>query len=163
MEAGYFELSMQLRGVPAGSMVVAPEKIARWVPVLHRHPFVASIREGYLRQIEIELGAEEVDRRMNMSEQVSAHPPRERSILRTTTPGARRRSRHEDPVGLFREGLSAYDVRGVCIHRTAQHYGPIVQSLRDAGFELKFDFDRLGYQTWIRPRGSGPEAPPSEG
>ena len=66
------------------------------------------------------------------------------------TPGARRRSQHEDPVAWFREGLREYDVRGVCIHRTAQHYGPIVQSLRDAGFRLEVDFDRLGYQTWLR-------------
>jgi hypothetical protein len=53
-------------------------------------------------------------------------------------------------VGLFREGLQAYDVRGVCIHRAARNYEAIVQMLRDAGFSLEFDFDPLGYQTWLR-------------
>jgi hypothetical protein len=64
--------------------------------------------------------------------------------------GEKRRSRHEDPVGRFREGLQAYDVRGVCIHRDARYYEPIVQALRDAGFTLKFETGRLNYQIWIR-------------
>ena len=151
VEDGNFQLSHQLRAVPAGSMVVAPERVARWVLVLHRHPYVVAVREGYLRQIGIDLGTEELDHRMHMAELLSRpEAPGERSIFRPVSAGEKRRSRHEDPVGRFREGLQAYDVRGVCIHRDARHYEPIVQTLRDAGFSLKFETHRLGYQIWIR-------------
>jgi hypothetical protein len=112
-----------------------------------------AVREGYLRQIGIDLGTEELDRRMHMAELLSRpEAPGERSIFRPVSEGEKRRRRHEDPVGRFREGLQAYDVRGVCIHRDARYYEPIVQALRDAGFSLKFDSYRLGYlyQIWIR-------------
>jgi hypothetical protein len=135
--------------VPAGSMVVAPESLALWVPTLHHHPFVVASREGYLRQIEAELGVEEVDRRMNMSEQVS--PPR-RPLAphqpRSRLDGFRRRSQHADPVGWFREGLRRYDVRGVCIHWSAPRFRTIVEVLRSEGFVK--DYAASGYEIWIR-------------
>jgi hypothetical protein len=150
VEAGYFRLSHRLRAVPSGSMVVAPERVGRWLLILHHHPYVVALREGYLRQIGIELGTQELDRRMDMVEQVSRVEPGERSIFRPVSEGERRRSRLEDPVGRFREGIQVYDVRGVCIHRDARHYEGIVQTLREAGFSLESEFFQLGYQVWIR-------------
>jgi hypothetical protein len=150
VEAGYFQLSHRLRAVPSGSMVVAPVQVGRWLLVLHHHPYIVALREGYLRQIGIELGTQEFDRRMNMVEQVSRVELGPRSIFRSVSEGERRRSRLEDPVGLFREGIRVYDVRGVCIHRDAPHYEGIVQILREAGFSMQSDFGRLGNQVWIR-------------
>jgi hypothetical protein len=88
---------------------------------------------------------------MNMSELVSRpRAPGERSIFRPESAGEKRRRRHPDRVGLFREGLRVYDVRAVCMHRAARYHEPLVEILRDEGFALKSEFEGLGYEIWIR-------------
>jgi hypothetical protein len=130
-------------------MVVAPEAVALWVPTLSHHPFIAASREGYLRRIEAELGVEEADRRMNLSEQVS-RPRRKLGPYEAESKldGVRRRSRHPDPLGWFREGLRRYAVEGVCIDERAPRFREIVETLRDEGFSK--EYDAHGHQIWIR-------------
>lgn len=142
----YFLAAALNRRVPEGSMVVAPQKVALWVPSIHHHPFVTSAREVYLHRIEAKLGTEEVDHRMLMSEVVSL-PSKDVELRIRETEGFERRSRQGDPVGRFREGLRRYDVRGVCINNRAPLYQPIREVLQAEGFALKWE--RYGYQIWI--------------
>jgi hypothetical protein len=149
---GNFLLARQLVGrVPPGSMVVAPEPVAAWVPTFQDHPFIVSSREGYMSRIRAELGSDEVDRRRNMSELVSrrmTNEEREQPRTQKLREAVARRSRHPDPIGWFHEGLQRYGVRGVCIHRTARHYRAIVRILLREGFQKEFGMAL--YEVWVR-------------
>jgi hypothetical protein len=145
----YFLAAALASRVPEGSMVVAPQKVALWVPSLHHHPSVTSSREVYLQRIESKFGTEEVDLRMLMSEVVSL-PSADVELRIRETEGFERRRRQDDPVARFREGLRRYHVRGVCINNRAPLYQPIREVLQAERFALKWK--KYGYQIWIHSR-----------
>jgi hypothetical protein len=124
----YTLASMLAHLAPPKSMVVAPQKAALWVHTFHHHPFVTSSRELYVQRIAAELGIEEADRRMFMSEVVSV-PSEDVELRIRETAGYRRRHEVDNPVQRFRQGLRRYDVRGVCINLKAPLYAPIVKVL----------------------------------
>jgi hypothetical protein len=143
----YTLASMLVHLAPPKSMVVAPQKAALWVHTFHGHPFVTSSRELYVQRIAAELGIEEADRRLFMSEAVSL-PGKDIELRIRETEGYRRRHEVDDPVRRFREGLRRYDVRGVCINAKAPLYAPILKVLQAEAFTLKRW--RFGFQIWIR-------------
>jgi hypothetical protein len=147
----YTLASMLAHLAPPKSMVVAPQKAALWVHTFHHHPFVTSSRELYVQRIAAELGIEEADRRMFMSEVVSV-PSEDVELRIRETAGYRRRHEVDNPVQRFRQGLRRYDVGGVCINTKAPLYAPIVKVLQAKAFTLKRQ--RFGFQIWIRsPKG----------
>jgi hypothetical protein len=132
--------------VPEGSMVVAPQQVALWVPSFHHHPFVTYAREVYLHRIKAELGTEEADHRMLMSDIVS-FPWSDTAPRIRKTEGFERRRRQGHPAARFREGLRRYHVRGVCINNRAPFYRAIRDVLQAERFALKWTKSR--YQIWI--------------
>lgn len=146
-----YEVAEELvRLAPPRSMVVAPQKVALWIPSFHHHPFVPVARELYLQRIEAELGPEEVTRRMLLAETVSAHETDIEERIKAT-PGYRQRRRERNDVERFRDGLARYDVSGVCVNKWAPTLKAVRKVLRETGFELRADV--RGYEIWIRSGG----------
>ncbi len=108
--------------VPAGSNVVAPWLIALWLPTFHHHPYPLIARKSHYHQgISSKDGPDELSYRRFMVDAVGA-PDALLSVADSTdwsdTDGA---------LALrFRDGLAHYDVRGVCMRRSAR-----LRSLRD--------------------------------
>jgi hypothetical protein len=82
---------------------------------------------------------------------------REQPRIHKLRKDAIRRRLHPDPVGWFHEGLRRYDVRAVCIHRTARHYRPIIRILRQEGFQKEFGMAL--YEVWVRSSGEPTNVP----
>jgi hypothetical protein len=134
------------RNAPAGSMVVAPQKVALWSIAFHHHPNVSYAREVYLRRISAELGSEEAGLRMLMSDLVSADADIEQRIRETA--GFQLRARQPNAVRAFRRGLTQLEVSAVCINQHATHVKRLRQVLGGSGFTLRGDLH--GYEIWTR-------------
>jgi hypothetical protein len=125
----HYEAALRLsRIVPQGSIVLAPERVSRWIATIHYHPYPLVARYLYLGPASHQLGIEEVTRRRELTRFVE---------------GARG---GEDALAQFRQGLEDYAVRGVCLAIAASDDARTV--LREAGF-----VPRLGgklYEIWAR-------------
>jgi hypothetical protein len=152
----YALASALAQSVPEGSMVVAPQMVALWVPSFHHHPFVTYAREVYLHRIVTELGTEEADHRMLMSEVVSL-PQRDIELRIRESEGFERRHRQTDLAARFREGLHRYHVRGVCINKRAPLYQAIRDVLQAESFVLIWM--KYGYQVWIHSTDAAAKRP----
>jgi len=132
-------------------MVVAPQKIALRVISFHDHPYVSYARELYLQRIEAELGPEEAQLRMLLSEVVS-YPMMDIEVRIRTTEDFERRSQMPDVLRVFRRGLERLDVRGVCLNQHAPLAPEVRALLSSMGFEIEVGV--LGYEIWIRRGGT---------
>jgi hypothetical protein len=147
-----YEVARQLSlRAPRGSMVVAPQKIALRVISFHDHPYVSYAREAYLQRIEAELGPEEAQLRMLLSEVVS-YPMMDIEVRIRTTEDFERRSQTPDVLRVFRRGLERLDVRGVCLNQHAPLAPEVRALLSSMGFEIEVGV--LGYEIWIRRGGT---------
>jgi hypothetical protein len=146
----YYDAARVLsRHAPRGSMVVAPQRIAIWVPSFHHHPYVSYARDVYLRRIEAELGREEAELRMLLSEVVS-HTRTDVEVRISRTPGFERRAADPDALLHFARGIDQLDVHGVCLNARAPLASGVQRLLAARSFEKQTSVG--GYEIWIRPR-----------
>ncbi|MFP8882215.1 MAG: DUF6077 domain-containing protein [Myxococcota bacterium] len=143
----YFASAQRLAAnATPGTMVVAPQKVALFVPSLHGHPYVTYSRAVYLRRIEIESGEAEGDLRMLMSDWVSG-PGDIESRIRNS---ARFSRRDADPLGdqKFRDGLEHFSISAVCLNRDAPRADDVRATLQQAGFRMRETIEH--YEIWSR-------------
>jgi len=115
--------------VPAGAHVLAPPEVEAWIPALHDHPFPLMVRDHYLAQMGSYLGAEEIERRRQLVQLVSASP---------VSPNA---------VELLRAAVRSYPLAAVCLAQQAST-PEAWEALRDAGLQ-RTDLSP-GFEIWSR-------------
>ncbi len=115
--------------VPAGSAVVAPLSVSVWLPTLHEHAHPLVVRTPYLKPHRSRLGDEQVLHRYLMTSYVA---------------GVERR---DDAARLFRSGLRRFDVKGVCLRKTALAE-QARNILRSAGFRRSLQ--GADHEIWVR-------------
>jgi hypothetical protein len=126
----FLRLARELNGaVPAGSMVVAPQKVSIWVPVLQHHAYPMMVRRTYLERFRRHLGSRETDDRILMTRFVSGG----------RVPDLARER--------FEVGLDLYAIQGVCIRRNRRNSG-IRQILHQRGFRRQSKIS--GFEIWTR-------------
>jgi hypothetical protein len=127
---GYAAAARLNRHVPAGAIVLAPERVSLWVPTFHQRAHPLSVRTLYLQVARRHLGADEVRRRRELTLFVQ---------------GWRSDSLNADA---FRNGLEQYAVSGVCLEsKNAEGARPVLVSL---GFELREAL--AACEIWVRKR-----------
>ncbi|MFP6625126.1 MAG: DUF6077 domain-containing protein [Myxococcota bacterium] len=117
---------------PEGSAVVAPQRVAIWLPSFHHHPKIVYARENYLRRIRSVFGDEEAETRMRLSEAVSTGMDVERSTRESD--GYERRQQLGMTEAFFLEKLRDFDVRAVSLSKTRPNAAFVREALERAEF-----------------------------
>ena len=117
---------------PEGSAVIAPQRIAIWLPSFHHHPKIVYARENYLRRIRSVFGEEEAEMRMRLSEAVSTSMDVERSTRESD--GYERRQQLGMTEAFFLEKLRDFDVRAVSLSKTKPNAAFVREALERGEF-----------------------------
>lgn len=130
-----FALARAIAGhADADDFVLAPLPVARWIPLIQRHPRPLMVREMYLDRLHARLGAEELDRRRVLAHLVGG----------TVRPA-------EGPAWLA-EAIDAYPLEVVCLAGPALRWPELRRVLLDSPLEVaERDAD---HEIWIRQRPS---------
>lgn len=72
-DRGYSAAALLNKQVPAGSFVLAPARVAPWIPTFHHHVYPLVSRGQYLKPLESKLGIEDLMLRNNLVKYVSGH------------------------------------------------------------------------------------------
>lgn len=131
---------------PEGSAVLAPQRIAIWLPSFHHHPKILYARENYLRRIRSVFGDEEAETRMRLSEVLSISKDVERKTRESD--GFKRRQRLGMTAAFFVEKLRDYDVRAVSLNQHAPRAAFVRAALTHAEFE-SVSHGRA-FEEWLR-------------
>lgn len=121
------------RHAEPGSVVLAAEDVASWLPVLHRHPTPLFTRKDYLPLLIPALGKEEVTRRLNLLRLASNRsiPPRAAELLG--------------------HAIVQDDLRVVCLVESVSRRAGLRETLFAAGFAPAEGEGRVeGYEIWVR-------------
>ncbi len=117
--------------VPEGSFVVAPPDIGMWIPTMHHHSHPLQVRKLYLSRQRRNLGDEDVDLRMLMTQYVG---------------GGAEQVPHASAD--FEKGLEKYAISGVILRNS----GRAVEArriLEKSRFSRKLH--SVSYELWVRP------------
>lgn len=110
--------------------VLAPKRVAPWIPIFHGYPTVLVVRGEYLPVLHDALGPDELARRMRLMRLVSGErrPPRADEMLR---------------AAILEGGL-----RIVCLARAAKRWPDVTRVLSETGFQkIHANAD---YEVWKR-------------
>jgi hypothetical protein len=111
-----------------GARVVAPPRIATWIPVFHQHAYPLAVR-SYLEPIRERVGETSYQERRRMMQMADGGLTDGRSLA------------------LFARGLALYDVGAVCL--AAGPGAPALRGvLRESGFSRRVQANRL--EIWLR-------------
>jgi hypothetical protein len=120
------------RHADADAFVLAPLSVARWIPLIQRHPRPLMVREMYLDRLHARLGDAELDRRRVLAHLVGG----------TVRPA-------EGPAVLA-EAIDAYPLEVVCLSGPALRWPELRRVLLDSPLEVaERDAD---HEIWIRRR-----------
>jgi hypothetical protein len=118
-----------------GELVVAPPRIARWIPLLHDHPSPLMVREMYLDLLRQQLGAETLDERKKLSFLVGG------------------RTRLEMRGGdLLARAIEGYPLEVVCLGGAATGWSELRGALLESSLEVVARSP--DFVVWARPPGS---------
>lgn len=119
-------------GASENDVVLAPRRVAPWIPAFHRHPTPLVVRIEYLPVLYEKLGPDELARRVQLLRLVS---------------GERRVPRADD---LLRSAISQDGISIVCLAAAARRWPDVSAVLVDSGFQkIHADAD---YEVWRRAR-----------
>lgn len=110
--------------------VLAPKRVAPWLPTFHDHPTPLVVRSEYLPVLHAALGLDELSRRMQLLRLVSGtrRAPHAVAILRAT---------------ILEDGLSI-----VCLARAAMRWADLRGVLIETGFQKIYS--NADYEVWKR-------------
>jgi hypothetical protein len=117
--------------VPRDAIVLGPPEVETWITTLHDHPVPLVVRDQYLAQIGPYLGAEEVERRRQLVQLVSAAP---------VSP---------DSSSLLRAAVESYPLAAVCLAQQAST-PEAREALSDASLQRTILIP--GFEIWSRYR-----------
>jgi hypothetical protein len=119
----------------AGSFVLAPLSIARWIPLIQQHPRPLMVRELYLDRLHGRLGVGELDRRRALAHYVGG-------TLRPT-----------DGPALLADAIDDYPLDVVCVSGRALAWPELRRVLVESSLVL---LERgVDHEVWIRSPSSG--------
>lgn len=119
----------------AGAFVLAPLSIARWIPLIQRHPRPLMVRELYLDRLHARLGVGELDRRRALAHYVGG-------TLRPT-----------DGPSLLADAIDRYPLDVVCVSGRALAWPELRRVLVESSLVV---LERgVDHEIWIRPPSSG--------
>jgi hypothetical protein len=111
--------------------VLAPLAIARWIPLIQRHPRPVMVREMYIDRLHATLGPDELDRRRVLAHLVGGH------------------ARPPEGPALLADAIERYPLRVVCLSGRALAWPELRRVLLDSALEVgERDAD---HEIWIRP------------
>jgi hypothetical protein len=113
-----------------GELVLAPARISRWLPLIHRHPSPLMVREMHLDLLHERLGAAELNRRATLTHMAGG----------TIRPEAGGR--------LLGEAIDGYPLQVVCLAGRALAWPELRGALKQSALEVRYrDAD---YEIWAR-------------
>ena len=121
--------------LPAGSIVVAPERISCWFSTFHHAVHPLMVRDFYLQRYRSELGEKGIDLRYFM----------------TLCTGG---SVAENMESIFRRGVNHFHVRGVCLQSQSATAGKLRDVLAAMDFHRQEGAEK-DHEIWIRDRQAG--------
>ncbi len=114
----------------SGAFVLAPLQIARWIPLIQRHPRPLMVREIYLDRLHARLGAAELERRRALVHYVGGT------------------ARPADGPALLADAIDRYPLDVVCVSGRALGWPDLRRVLLDSPLEIaERDAD---HEIWIR-------------
>jgi hypothetical protein len=112
--------------------VLAPERVAPWIPTIHHYPAPLVVRAAYLPVLYTKLGGDELDRRMQLMRLVSG------------------RNRPPLAVALLRGAIEDDRLAVVCVSKSATRWPDVMAVLPDMGFQrIHANAD---YEVWENPK-----------
>jgi len=112
--------------------VLAPGSVARWLPLLHRHPYPLVVRDLHIDLLHPLLGEEEIHRRLVLSRLVAgeANPPNKGVLLA--------------------EAIERYPLAAVCLSGPALAWPELRRVLLDS--ELESQYRSGPFEVWARAK-----------